>query len=281
MDGARRHGDRLAVAFVDLDHFKNVNDSLGHSVGDLLLKSVSRRLRACLRSQDVMARQGGDEFVVLLTRLHNRDDASVVATKMVEALRQPFLLQGHEVRVSASVGLDWFEEAKTAIETLLRHADITMYQAKSAGRNGWCFFSPEMGHTMSQRLMVEAGLRRAILNSELVLHYQPQVGCRHRAPPRRRRVHGVLRRRRHGHVAARRPLGLRAWRFARGVTPSRALGHRDDPRRRARGVWPVALRRPRVVGGRRGDRGRRRGRHPGSRSTARSPSAPATRSPQH
>lgn len=178
MDGARRHGDRLAVAFVDLDHFKNVNDSLGHSVGDLLLKSVSRRLQACLRSQDVMARQGGDEFVVLLTRLHNRDDATVVATKMVEALRQPFLLQGHEVRVSASVGLDWFEGGEDDIETLLRHADMAMYRAKSAGRNGWCFFSPEMDHTMSQRLMVEAGLRRAILDNELVLHYQPQVGCR-------------------------------------------------------------------------------------------------------
>lgn len=178
MDGARRHGDRLAVAFVDLDHFKNVNDSLGHSVGDLLLKSVSRRLQACLRSQDVMARQGGDEFVVLLTRLHTRDDAAVVAAKMVEALKQPFMLQGHEVRVSASVGLDWFEDGDDDVDTLLRHADMAMYRAKSAGRNGWCFFSPEMDHTMSQRLMVEAGLRRAILGNELVLHYQPQVCCR-------------------------------------------------------------------------------------------------------
>jgi len=179
LDSAVRHGDRLAVVFVDLDHFKDVNDSLGHSMGDLLLRSVAQRLQACLRAHDLMARQGGDEFVVLLGRLSSRDDAAVVATKMVEALTAPFMLHSHEVRVSASLGLDWFEgsDGPCDAETLLRHADMAMYQAKAAGRNGWCFYLPEMDHSVTQRLMVESGLRRALVNDELVLHYQPQVNC--------------------------------------------------------------------------------------------------------
>lgn len=177
LDGARRHGDRLTVVFVDLDHFKDVNDSLGHSVGDLLLKAVAQRLQACLRSQDVMARQGGDEFVVLLARLSSQEAAAAVAKKMVAALTSPFALEGHEVQVSASLGLAWFDGGDDDVDTLLRHADMAMYQAKAAGRNGWCFYSEDMEQSVSQRLLVETGLHRAIAQHELVLHYQPQIHC--------------------------------------------------------------------------------------------------------
>jgi diguanylate cyclase (GGDEF)-like protein len=177
LDAARRAGDALAVLFVDLDHFKDVNDGMGHGVGDELLQSVARQLRSCLRSHDLIARQGGDEFVVLLDRLRSRDDAAAIAAKMVELLGEPFVLQGKEVRVSASVGLEWFDGQSGAsdIETLLRHADTAMYAAKAAGRNGWCFFVPEMDQSLAQRLLVESGLRRAMAQDELLLHYQPQL----------------------------------------------------------------------------------------------------------
>ena len=181
LDSARRHGDRLAVAFVDLDHFKNVNDSLGHSVGDLLLRTVAQRLQACVRAHDLLARQGGDEFVGLLTRLQQPSDAAAVAHKMAEVLSQTCVLQGREVAVSASIGLVWFDSRDNTdsdVETLLRQADVAMYRAKDAGRNGWCFFEPGMDEPVTQRLMVEHGLRRALAPGELVLHYQPTVSAR-------------------------------------------------------------------------------------------------------
>lgn len=177
LDAARRHGDKMAVLFVDLDHFKNVNDSLGHSVGDLLLKAVAERLQACLRVHDVMARQGGDEFVVMMTRLRHKGDAALVAGKMVERLTEPFDLGGYTVRASASVGVVLYEGGDEDVETLLRHADLAMYKAKSSGRNAWAFFEPEMDHGIAQRLLVESDLRRGIRENQLVLHYQPQTNC--------------------------------------------------------------------------------------------------------
>ncbi|MEN9844413.1 MAG: hypothetical protein RLZZ612_2242 [Pseudomonadota bacterium] len=177
LDAAQRHGDHLAVAFIDLDHFKEVNDTHGHHAGDLLLQSVSQRLQSCLRSHDLMARQGGDEFVVLLNRLRSRDDAAAVAQKMVHVLSEPFNLKDRVLRISASVGLEWFEGGPEDLETLLRHADVAMYRAKAAGRNDWCFFRPDMDQSATQKLLVEGGLRRAIAKDELRLHYQPQVDC--------------------------------------------------------------------------------------------------------
>jgi diguanylate cyclase (GGDEF)-like protein len=177
VDLARRHGDRLAVLFVDLDHFKNINDSLGHSVGDTLLQAVAQRLRACVRAHDLIARQGGDEFVVLLNRLGSRDDAATVATKMIEQLRQPFILHGHEVHVSASVGIAWYDGGADDVEALLRYADMAMYRAKATGRSGWSFFDPQMDQSLTQRLKIESGLRRAITQNQLVLYYQPQMEC--------------------------------------------------------------------------------------------------------
>jgi diguanylate cyclase (GGDEF)-like protein len=178
LEAAQRHGDRLAVMFIDLDRFKHVNDSLGHSAGDRLLGTVALRLRECLRSRDVLARLGGDEFVVLLPRLKQRDGAASAARKIMQVLAQPVLLDQHEVTVSASLGLACYPEDGDSVETLLRHADTAMYAAKDAGRNGWRFFSSEMNEHLSQRMFIETGLRRALAQGELFLHYQPQVDTR-------------------------------------------------------------------------------------------------------
>ena len=177
LEAARRHHDELAVLFVDLDHFKDVNDSLGHNVGDQLLKAVAQRLQSCLRGSDLMARQGGDEFVVLLNRLTDRNDAARVAGKMIEKLAPVFPLQGHDIQISVSVGVALLDPDTQDVDTLLRHADMAMYRAKNEGRNGWRVFVPEMEQGASQRLLVEGGLRRAMAQNELLLHYQPQVDC--------------------------------------------------------------------------------------------------------
>jgi diguanylate cyclase (GGDEF)-like protein len=174
---ARERGESMAIMFLDLDRFKHVNDSLGHSQGDLLLQTVAQRLRVCLRARDVLARLGGDEFVVLLPKLKGRDGASVAARKIVTALSEPVVLDAHEVTVSASLGLAYYPGDGDDIETLLRHADTAMYAVKDSGRNSWRFFSPDMTERLSQRLVLETGLRRALQPEaqELFLEYQPQV----------------------------------------------------------------------------------------------------------
>ena len=175
LESARRHGDAMAVMFIDLDRFKHVNDSLGHSMGDRLLAAVAGRLRGCLRARDVLARLGGDEFVILLPRLKGREGATVAARKVMAALMEPLQLDQHELSVSASVGLAYFPGDGETVETLLRHADTAMYAAKDAGRNGWRFFSNEMNEHLSQRMFLENGLRRALAQGELFLEFQPQV----------------------------------------------------------------------------------------------------------
>lgn len=174
---ARAQGEPLAIMFLDLDRFKHVNDSLGHSQGDLLLQTVAQRLRACLRARDVLARLGGDEFVVLLPKLKDRDGASVAARKIVAALSAPITLDVHEVTVSASLGLSYYPGDGNDVETLLRHADTAMYAVKDSGRNSWRLFSPDMTERLSQRLVLETGLRKALQPDckELFLEYQPQV----------------------------------------------------------------------------------------------------------
>ncbi|MDD3481790.1 EAL domain-containing protein [Azovibrio restrictus] len=176
---ARRHPrDVLAVMFLDLDQFKTVNDSLGHGVGDQLLAEVARRLQSCLRSDDVLARQGGDEFVLLLPRLARVEDAGEVARKLLQALDAPMLLGGHELSVSASIGIALYPADGDDVDTLLKHADIAMYSAKAAGRANFQFFVPEMNVRAFERMMLENALRRGLERQELVLHYQPQVEAR-------------------------------------------------------------------------------------------------------
>lgn len=174
---AARQGDGLAVLFLDLDQFKAVNDSLGHPVGDQLLSGVARRFSACLRENDFLARLGGDEFVVLLPHLEYPEAAAVVARKLISALQAPMSIEGHELTVSASIGIAVYPSDGEDVSTLLKHADVAMYCAKDHGRNAYHYFKPEMDVHALERLMLENALRRAIERNELVLHYQPQVSA--------------------------------------------------------------------------------------------------------
>jgi diguanylate cyclase (GGDEF)-like protein/PAS domain S-box-containing protein len=172
---AKRSHSRVGVMFLDLDHFKDVNDTLGHRVGDALLKELSRRIRAALRQTDVLARISGDEFVVVLEDLPDEGAPERVARKILDEVRRPFEVEGNEIHVSGSLGLALHPDDGTDAETLLKNADAAMYHAKELGRNGFRLFSSELAARRTQRLQVESALRRALRDDELILHYQPIV----------------------------------------------------------------------------------------------------------
>jgi len=165
----------LAVIFLDLDGFKNINDTLGHDWGDQLLKEIAQRLNAAVRRNDVVARQGGDEFTLLLQGVQHVDDVLAVSRKILTAVSEPIHLREMEVHVSASLGITIFPMDDTDAENLLRNADTAMYRAKEVGRNGFQFFTAEMNAQAQERLAIETDLRRAIAQQEFVLHFQPQV----------------------------------------------------------------------------------------------------------
>lgn len=169
----RRHGLKLGVLYLDLDRFKKINDSLGHEVGDRLLQEVAKRLQGCVRGSDTVSRQGGDEFVILLSELKAGQDAVVSADKVLQALGKPFLIDGHNLHVSASIGIAIFPEDGKDPESLLKHADFAMYHAKDCGRNNFQFFRQDMNVRALERQSIEDGLRLALERNELVLHYQP------------------------------------------------------------------------------------------------------------
>ena len=168
-----RRSEYLAVLFVDVDNFKTINDSLGHPAGDSLLMAVAERLRGCLRTSDTAARMGGDEFALLVEDGESRDDAVDVANRVLEALRQPFLVVGKEVVISASVGIAFNEAESDTSDALLRNADLAMYRAKSAGKNRYRIFEAAMHSAAVERLELHADLRRAIEREEFVVQYQP------------------------------------------------------------------------------------------------------------
>ena len=175
---AQRHGHHLAVLFIDLDRFKNINDSLGHAVGDELLRQVAHRLGTLVRSADTVSRLGGDEFVVLLTDLDTPGRAASVAAKMLEALAAPFHLDGHELTVTPSIGITVFPEDGDNRDALLKNADTAMYHAKESGRNGYQFFTRELNERAQLRLELESDLRRALARHEFSLTFQPQFDLR-------------------------------------------------------------------------------------------------------
>jgi diguanylate cyclase (GGDEF)-like protein len=141
---AQRHRKRVALMYLDLDHFKDINDSLGHSVGDQLLQSAARRLEACVRHSDTVSRHGGDEFVVLLSEIEAAEDAAHVAEKINEAMAEPHLIGEHRLDVTLSIGISLYPDDSADLETVLRNADTAMYYAKREGRNSYKRFSPEM-----------------------------------------------------------------------------------------------------------------------------------------
>jgi diguanylate cyclase (GGDEF)-like protein/PAS domain S-box-containing protein len=175
---AQRFERTLAILFIDLDGFKLVNDTLGHNAGDALLAEIAARLRVTLREGDVIARMGGDEFVVLIEEFGEPIQVGEVAKKVLDTVSRPYLLQGQESRVTASIGIGTFPDDGRDAQALLRNADMAMYRAKEQGKNAFRFFAPQMNVHITERLSLESNLRRAIEREELVLLYQPKVGIR-------------------------------------------------------------------------------------------------------
>lgn len=177
---ACRQGGHLAVMFIDVDRFKYINDSLGHAVGDQLLKSIAQRLESCMRHSDTVSRQGGDEFVVLLPTIQHREEAALAADKVIAAFLLPHHIQANELYISLSIGISIFPDDGKDATTLLRCADTAMYHAKENGRNAYKFFEPNMRVLAVQRQSTEASLRRALERHEFVLHYQPKINLEYR-----------------------------------------------------------------------------------------------------
>ena len=172
---ADRRGLQLAVAFIDLDHFKNINDSLGHQIGDQVLQTIARRLPGCLRDGDTIARVGGDEFVVSLPDIGSHADLSQIAQKLLDAVALSIEVAGHELCVSASIGIALYPEHGRDVVTLMRNADSAMYSAKQLGRNRHQMFAEHMNVRVQQRMMMETTMRHAIESNGFVLYYQPIV----------------------------------------------------------------------------------------------------------
>jgi diguanylate cyclase (GGDEF)-like protein len=172
---AHRHDRMVAVLFLDLDHFKHINDSLGHHVGDALLQQVARRMESCLREGDSVARLGGDEFIISLCDISRNQDAAGVAFKLQQALSDPFLVEGRTLQVGSSIGISLYPIDGTDVKTLMRAADAAMYDAKAKGRANYQFFTPELNIVAHRRLLEATQLRQALAREEFVLHYQPQL----------------------------------------------------------------------------------------------------------
>ena len=172
---ARRRKDKVAILFLDLDRFKDINDSLGHAVGDLLLQEVAVRLKTWAREQDTVARVGGDEFLIVLTAVKEVGDAAVAAERLMDGMTAEFVVQGHSLGINCSLGISIFPEHGADGETLIKNADAAMYNAKDNGRNNFQFFTEDMNAQAVERLTLENGLRLALEKKELFLVYQPQM----------------------------------------------------------------------------------------------------------
>lgn len=170
--GAQRHGRALAVLLVDLDRFKHVNDTLGHEAGDALLSIAARRFYDCLRETDTIARQGGDEFVILMDELPDREPIARLSQRLLDAMAEPFVIEGEEIHSTASIGISVYPDDG---RTLLKNADIALYRAKGKGGNNFQFYSAQIDNYSRERLALESGLRRALERGELRLHYQPKA----------------------------------------------------------------------------------------------------------
>ncbi len=175
---AQRHRKQVAILFLDLDGFKHINDSLGHSTGDKLLQSAAKRLLKCVRDSDTVSRQGGDEFVVLLSELEHPEDAAISARRMLDAVAASHSIDHYELHVTTSIGVSVYPDDGMDAETLIKNAETAMYQAKEDGRQDFRFFKPEMNARAVERQSIEESLRRAVERREFALHYQPKIDIR-------------------------------------------------------------------------------------------------------
>ena len=175
---ANRNDTKVALFFIDLDHFKEINDSLGHEVGDKVLKIVSKKLKNVIRKDDTLARLGGDEFTVIMENLTHGQDASLLAQKILEILNDPIMVDDNKLYVSSSVGISLYPDDGVSTQDLLKYADSAMYKAKAEGRNNFQFYSSEMTELAFERVVMETSLRIALENNEFVVYYQPQVDGR-------------------------------------------------------------------------------------------------------
>ena len=172
---ALRHGTRAAVLFLDLDRFKQINDTLGHKIGDRLLQDIALRLKSCVRDTDTVSRHGGDAFALLLQEVSDSMDAARTAAQILKSITEPYSIEGHEIHISASIGISICPEDGEDAETILKHAEAAMYQAKAQGRNNYQFFTRHINERTLKRFALERNLRRAIAREESVLYYQPKV----------------------------------------------------------------------------------------------------------
>lgn len=176
MSSRSRYGDHMAaVLFFDLDRFKIINDTLGHHMGDALLKTIAERLRRCIREHDIAARLGGDEFIAIIDMISSQEEAAHIAEKVLRHLSQPVVLDREEVSITCSIGVSVFPQDGRDAKTLLRNADVAMYSAKERGKNTYQFYTPEMHARLNQRRALENALRRAVERQEFLLYYQPKI----------------------------------------------------------------------------------------------------------
>ncbi|MEN8262692.1 MAG: EAL domain-containing protein [Nitrospirota bacterium] len=172
---AKRYDSNFSIMFIDLDRFKIINDSLGHHIGDLILRHVAKRLLSCVRESDTITRMGGDEFTILLEEIQNVNDIASASKKILDELSQPFDCEGHEILITASIGISIYPSDGTDQVSLSKHADTAMYQAKDLGRNNFQFYHPTMSVKALEHMAFESRLRKALDRQEFVLHYQPQL----------------------------------------------------------------------------------------------------------
>jgi diguanylate cyclase (GGDEF)-like protein len=175
METAQQHGGKLGLLFIDLDRFKVINDSLGHSIGDQLLQAVAQRLTSSVRGSDVVSRQGGDEFVALLSNVSHREDLSSRVEHIHKLITTPYTIANHLLHIGASIGISVFPDDVAEIDSLIRNADMAMYTVKEHGRNSYAFFDPPMSLRAMARHQMDNSLRNALKRNEFVLHYQPQL----------------------------------------------------------------------------------------------------------
>ncbi|MDY0300314.1 MAG: EAL domain-containing protein [Trichlorobacter sp.] len=172
---AARNHSVVGVLFLDIDHFKGINDTLGHKTGDLLLRQVAQRLQSCVRESDTLSRLGGDEFVIVLTMVNDEESVSAAASKLLTMVSEPFIVEGHELFITASIGISTYPADGQEAMILMKHADLAMYRAKELDRNNFQFYSSDLNVRVMERMMLESAMRRALERQEFNLLYQPQI----------------------------------------------------------------------------------------------------------